>query len=60
MATRKLVGYAKAVRYYAIFECVGYCLSVIGLIFIYFPIIGMNIVWKWDASEAKCVRIRVI
>lgn len=60
MATRKLVGYVKAVRYYAIFECVCYCLSVFGLILLYFPIIGMNIAWKWDVSEAKCVRIIIV
>lgn len=60
MSTRKLVGYAKAVRYYAIFECVCYCLTVVGLIFIYFPIIGMNIAWKWDVGEAKCVRIIMV
>lgn len=57
MATSKLIGYAKAVKYYAIFECISYCLSIFGLIFLYFPIIGMRIVSKYDVSEAKCVRI---
>ena len=57
MATRQLVGYAKAVRVYAIIECVCYCITIVGLIFIYFPIIGMNIVNKWDVGDARCVRL---
>lgn len=55
MANTDLLGYAKAIHIIAIIECVLYCLSIVGLIFLYFPIIGMRICKKWDVSEAKCV-----
>ena len=55
MANPDLLGYAKAVYIYAVIECVLFCISIFGLIFLYFPIIGMRICKKWDVSEAKCV-----
>ena len=55
MANTDLLGYTKAVYVYAIIQCVGYCLSIAGLIFLYFPIIGINICKKWDATEVRCV-----
>ena len=55
MANTDLLGYAKAIHIIAIIECVIYCLTIVGLIFLYFPIIGMRICKKWDVSEAKYV-----
>ena len=55
MINPDLIGYAKAVYIVAIIECVMYCVSIVGLIFLYFPIVGMRIVKKWDLSDAKCV-----
>ena len=55
MSKQDLFGYVKAIRIYSIIELVVFCISIVGLIFIYFPLCGMRICSEWDYSKANCV-----
>ena len=57
MSKQDLFGYVKAIRIYSIIELVVFCISIVGLIFIYFPLCGMRICSEWDYSKANCYYI---
>ena len=50
---RKLIGLGKCLHGLAIFEIVAYCISLVGIIFIFFPIIAMKAISTFDCSKMK-------
>lgn len=47
-------GYAHAASIYAIVELVCYCISIVGIIFIFIPICGIRLT-KFDEGSYCCV-----
>ena len=57
MSKQDLFGYVKAIKIYSIIELILFCISIVGLLFIYFPLCGMKICTEWDYSKANCYYI---
>ena len=53
----RMLGLGKCLRGLAIFELVCYCLSIVGLVFIAFPINAMNGIPHFDLDKMKCYRV---
>ncbi|KAK8803765.1 hypothetical protein WA158_001459 [Blastocystis sp. Blastoise] len=53
----KALSLAKCIRIYAIIELVCYCITIIGLVFIYFPITAMRATKQSNAHDFACYRI---
>ena len=58
-ALKDLFGYVRTVRIVSIIYCILLAISIVGLIFIIFPIYGMRISERWSLSEVSWVGERM-
>lgn len=52
---KEFFGYVRSLRIISIIYLVGYIIFFPALIFVWYPIIGMNVNKKWNESSFACV-----
>lgn len=52
---KKMFGYARCIRVCSIIEIVIEACTIIGLVFLAFPIAGKRIVHSWNDNDITCV-----